>query len=94
VVHEAQPDELAAAPQPLGEVDVLRRRCRVAAGVVVGQDHRVRPELDRGAQDLARLQHRVRFGPRGESADREGAQSPVEEEGVDLLVREPGEARL
>ena len=60
VVAGQHPHELRRRPQPLRQVHVLRRRRRVAARVVVREDHRVGPLAHRRSQGVARAHRALR----------------------------------
>ena len=74
VVDEWDAEQLPCRAQPLGDVEVLPARLRVAARVVVGHDHGPRHLPHRRREHLPRVHHRP-----GEAADahRLGAQRAV-----------------
>ena len=79
--------QLARLNQPPGQLDVLVARLRVAAGVVVAENHRLRGDPDRRPKDLARVHDRLIEQAQRHQLDSQDVVLGVQKHGPEMFLR-------
>ena len=87
MVHEGDAQDVPGACDVAGDFPILARGCRVACGMVVGQDEAGGRQTHRSLENLLRVDNGEGVAAAGQHPVPQGAMAPIEVERMEFLVR-------